>query len=696
MSDEQLIAQPWAEINPAIVSPVRNTGQEYLRFINTSEFSRAAQHFMRHGCYTLAPPDTLDYNAFWDEEERRCREGFSVGGVRITGQHYAYLNYGRILLVTGDGKKQRKRIGFPQFLDMDYYYYHELEEAEKNGQGMIVVKARRKGFSYKNAFNMVWKYKWFPEAICILAAFEKTFWENTMQMCLSMIDFLDEHTDWNRRRLVDKQDHIKQGYKEVKDGIEIEKGYLSEILALSFKDSPQKSVGRTAEYMLFEEAGDWPGLRQAYQRSYPLFRDGNVMVGIPILYGTGGNNRNGTNEDFEYMFYNPSQFGLRAYENIYDEHAVGECGWFVDEMWFRKPFVDKAGNALREEASLDLEKERDLKKNGSSLDYAMFVTQHPRTPKEAFLKPGGAVFPQTEIYRAINRLKANNAATKLTRMSVGELFWTSDEDKPVGFKPDLSKTLPVLDQFPPPPNASTEGAIVIFEHPPEHKPFGLYKIGYDPYRFDKSGSKSLGSAIVYKGYGSMDESYDQIVAEYTGRPESIEVFHNNLEMLAEYYNARIMHENEVPEVVSYFKRRGKLNLLAMQPDNVINKAILKPTVNRVYGCHMNDKLKDTGEKYIIRWLLTKRGTDPKTGDVIFNVDLIPSLPLLQELQNYRRDEGNFDRVMALMQLMFVIEDEYEQRTQETYDGHPIAESLLSKAKNFFARSSSRASTKYPF
>ena len=62
---------------------------------------------------------------------------------------------------------------------MDYYWYHELEAAEENGQGMIVVKARRKGYSYKNAFGMVWRYNWFPSSIAILAAFEKTFWANT-------------------------------------------------------------------------------------------------------------------------------------------------------------------------------------------------------------------------------------------------------------------------------------------------------------------------------------------------------------------------------------------------------------------------------------------------------------------------------------------------------------------------------------
>lgn len=56
-----------------------------------------------------------------------------------------------------------------------------------------------------------------------------------------------------------------------------------------------------------------------------------------------------------------------------------------------------------------------------------------------------------------------------------------------------------------------------------------------------------------------------------------------------------MFENDRGEVLSYFKRRGKLGLLADQPDNVISKVIQKSTVSRIKGCHMNDKMKDAGE-----------------------------------------------------------------------------------------------------
>lgn len=680
-SSRGIIATPWDEIDPDIINPVRHTGQKYLKFINTEEFSEASKYFLKHGYYTDAPEGTSEYIEFWDEQERRCKEGYTVGGVRITGEHYAYLNFGRILATVQDGKRQRKIDTFPKFLDMDYYWYHELEQAELNGQGMIVVKARRKGFSYKNAFGMAWKYHWFPFSISILAAYEKTFWANTMEMAKNMINFLNQHTDWVKGTLIDRQDHIKAGYveKDPISGVNIEKGYKSELLALSFKDSPQKSVGRTAERMLFEEAGDWPGLMQAYQRSFPLFKDGNIMIGIPILYGTGGNSKNGTNADFEAMFYNPSAYGLRSYENIYDENAVGEAGWFVDDAWYREPFVDKAGNALRAKAQEDMDLEREEKKKADPKAYNMMVTQHPHTPKEAFLRNEGSVFPAIELYNVLAKLKSDDRYKKLA--TPGTLF---EEEGRIRFRPDLEKRLFPLDKFPHGPNDPQDGCVVVYQHPPEDIPHGLYKIGLDPVAFDKSGGKSLNAAFVYKTYQKFDYGYDEIVAEYVGRPDNIEIYNRNLELLSEYFgNAEIMFENDRGEVLSYFKRRGKMHLLADQPDNVISKVIQNSTVSRIKGCHMNERMKDAGEKFILRWLWTERGTR-EDGTKIYNMDLLPSPALIEEMILYFRG-GNFDRVMGFMQLMFSVEEEFDREIVKEPYKNSASEFLLANTDNFFKK-----------
>jgi len=119
-----------------------------------------------------------------------------------------------------------------------------------------------------------------------------------------------------------------------------------------------------------------------------------------------------------------------------------------------------------------------------------------------------------------------------------------------------------------------------------------------------------------------------------------------------------MYENEVTHVKTYFQNKKQLNRLAAQPDSVISKNILRSKVSRVYGTHMNDKMKDAGEKYIRDWLLEVNDFDDD-GNPIYVYETINSPGLLQELIKYNR-KLNTDRVMALMQVMFQIQEDLER------------------------------------
>ena len=57
-------ALPWSEIEPEKENPVRHTGQEYLKFITTEQFSEASRHFLKHKCYTFAPKVLLNIWSF--------------------------------------------------------------------------------------------------------------------------------------------------------------------------------------------------------------------------------------------------------------------------------------------------------------------------------------------------------------------------------------------------------------------------------------------------------------------------------------------------------------------------------------------------------------------------------------------------------------------------------------------------------
>nr|MCK4930287.1 hypothetical protein [Nanoarchaeota archaeon] len=96
-------------------------------WINTQIFREEAIHFSKYGYYCADPPGSPGYFEYWDEQTKRCKEGYSVGGVFITGDHYAYLNFYPIIKVdlsnTSDSKVASKIEDMPDFWDGDYNYY---------------------------------------------------------------------------------------------------------------------------------------------------------------------------------------------------------------------------------------------------------------------------------------------------------------------------------------------------------------------------------------------------------------------------------------------------------------------------------------------------------------------------------------------------------------------------------------------
>lgn len=612
-------------------------------FVNTAQFCEAANYFTRYGYYTNATPGTYAYKEYWDEQDKRCKEGFTVGGVRITGEHYAYLNFGRIKVTTGEGKNMRKHDSFPRFLDMDYYYYHELEGAKLDREGMIVAKARRKGFSYKGSFNCVYEYNWYRDSFNIIGAFLSDYCQTTMNMALEMLNFINKHTAWGKRKLIDKRDHIKSGFKETLNNIQVESGYKSEIMTISFKDDPFKSIGKSASVMLFEEAGKWRGLIEAYMLSKPLFSDGDNMTGIPIIYGTGGDMEGGT-ADFSEMFYSPGAYKLRAYENIYDENAIGECGWFVDDMWYKMPYVDKDGNSDKKtaEKQLDLQRELTKKKSTSKKAIDTLISQHPKTPQEAFLKSTGNIFPSAELLGTMARLELDREYEK--KLYKGNLIF--DGNGEVQFKNDPDSK--IIYDFPLRKETNTNAPVILYEQPYKTEdglvPYGLYIAATDPYQQEEG--SSLASTFV------LHKLTNKIVAEYTARPETTKIYYETVRKLLLYYNCQSLYENNIKGMFDYFESKNSLHLLSKEP-LLFQDVIKKPSATRPYGARMSTPIKRYGESLIYNWLVEPYKEDDPT---VLNMHRIRSIALLKELATYD-PEKNHDRVMSLMLLVYQIQEE---------------------------------------
>ena len=681
-------------------------------WINTEVFREEARKFQKYNSYCLDPWGSPDWYSYWQEQRQRILHGYSVGGVRVTGDHYFYLNFCPILKVEDmTAKKSAKITDFPDFWDGDYNYFWSREiafngvldsglvtetEAAKiqhldnferaqelkaiylglqlevkiepdyllGGYNLIVGKSRRKGYSYKNAAIAVKNYLCYPKALTIFAAYEKKFLypKGIYTMAANYLNFINANTAWvYPKDVVDKMDHVKASTIEYRNGVKIETGFMSEIMALTFKDNADAARGKDARDVIFEESGAFgtPGLlKDSYVATQDCVMAGSIKTGMITIFGTSGDMEGGT-ADYSEMHSNPLRFGMLPFQNIWDEDSEDmKCGFFHPITWNMEGYYDKQGNSDTKGAKeLELSQRKVLLDNGAtSADIQKRMQEKPLGPFEAFGMVTVNNFPVLELKRQLDIVKGKNL--HMIKGTPVKMFYDYERKK-VMAEPILDGTANVIYRQKP-DNTSLEGCPVIYEYPAEVMQQGAYKIGYDPYRQDKG--SSLAAIYVYKSVIIGHSTKRIIVAEYVGRPGEADDVNYIGRLFAELYNTKIMHENEVTHVKDYFRRRKQLHYLAYQPDAVISKNVRNSKVARVYGCHMIDQLKDAGEKYIKSWLLDVLDFD-EDGNPIRGLDQIFSIGLLEELISYNR-KGNFDRVMALMQVMFQDQEDMYEKTYE--------------------------------
>lgn len=387
----------------------------------------------------------------------------------------------------------------------------------------------------------------------------------------------------------------------------------------------------------------------------------NLNAGVSHTYITNGfisKNTSGDMEggtaDYAEMFMNPERFGLLPFEDVWEDEEKfkgGTTGFFHPAHLNLPGAYDNNGNSNLEQSKNIIINERTIRasKGATATDIAKLCQEKPLKPREAFAYSTFNIFPTFEIQKRLDTLKIKGW-DKLKGQPVN-LYRDPDTQKVVA-EPDMKNELQPIREYR--YKGPDLGAVVIYEQPISNPPKGLYKIGYDPVRQDNG--TSLSAIIVYKGFDKNSFTKNKIVAEYIGRTETPDDAHHIAELLAEFYNTQIMYENEVPDVKTYFLRRKKLHLLALQPDGVIKKNIKNSSVNRVYGCHMNGPLKDAAERYTKEWLLQIDDYD-ENEQPIRTLDKLESTRLLEELILYER-KGNYDLLSALFMCLIQLNEEY--------------------------------------
>lgn len=666
-------------------------------FVGTEIFSRVADFYEKHGCYCLEPDDSPNAIKFWQREMDRRVKGVQaycklytkdipaylaaksdaerkalLHKIRITGDHYNYLNYGRI--ERAPNEKERKQLdkegrfkvntveGFPRFWDGDYWNFKIDELIANNSCNLCKAKARRKGFSYKRGSQAANTINANKNVTVTLAADQMDYLTEkgaTSYMVKVNLDWYEDKTYWRRGYLSENFDKgIELGYKKSKEGQKAF-GFRSKLLSVAIGKNESAAVGKKAIETDFEEAGKCPNLQKALDVMMSNSESGAMRIGTIRVYGTGGTK--GANwEAFSNCFYNPGKNDMLPMENIWDansRHAV--CGFFFPQIWDYEPFIEDGNSLLFASWKDDYDKKRGAEKEKDAGEYNIYVGQRANSPNEAFTNTQENIFHSPELTNHINAIKYDKSN------HFYEDGWYILDDGRVRFvtkQECIERAIFGSDRFHEyitdvPHNSKTDvhGCIREF-YSPIPNDGSLYFISYDPYRVDKnkeevSTKNSLASFQVWMRTNSKTPYMGKrLVASYCGRLDTMEAVDKLVLYACLRWNCKVLYEAGTGELVTNFKKWGYRDKLLKDPSSYINRSVDGPRITG-YGIVIGDgDIKLEGMRMVRDFLYEIVG---KTSDdtPIYRFNQIYDISFLLELDRFIFGR-NADRLSSAIVAMF--------------------------------------------
>lgn len=641
---------------------------------NSDFFRPSAIAFKQNkGRYSLLRPNAnpkSEYGKWLYEERLRGWNGYCdpKTGMWVTGDYYWMLNYCPMHLVEKNEKGVAMRtVAHPRFWDGQFLMSHYLHQGRLHSHHASALASRGRG---KTSFGggllarrcIIGETEENQKEVqCMVTAVDRTKMMDTNMILRVFKDNLDhcaKYTQFASHRLKssDQEMEWKMGFK--KAGSEVEYGSKNSVSGIISGVNQDKLNGSRGVLYLIEEAGIFKNLLSVFNMIRPSVEQGNDVFGEIFLYGTAGDDQSDFTA-FAEMFYSPLGYNMEALENVYDKEGQGRqqcCFFYAAYMNYGNEYIDKDGNSDVTKALLAILYDRYKVKYGSTdvNTITKRISQYPIVPQEAMIRSHGNIFPVTELNERLNQLDNNPNA--FDEVYVGELVM-DDKTKEVKFVPTTD--LPIRD-FPTKDNKVT-GALEIFEMPKkdsEGKVFnGRYICSADPFDSDCSNTMSLGSYFV------MDLWTDMIVAEYTGRPTFAEDFYEIGRKLCLFYNCRCMYEQNIMGMFSYFSSHNAIHLLAETPEYLVQRNMISSIGygNKSVGIRATTPVINGAFKMIQTWLrkpIVSIETDADNNNTevkIPNLYRIKNRALLKELVLWN-PQGNFDRIMSLVQLMLYREE----------------------------------------
>ena len=197
-----------------------------------------------------------------------------------------------------------------------------------------------------------------------------------------------------------------------------------------------------------------------------------------------------------------------------------------------------------------------------------FYRQFPRTTEHAFRdETKNSLFNLTKIYEQIDY---NEGIGSSAAVSTGNFQWTNGvKDSSVIFYPDPKGRFKI--SWVPPSNLQNRIIKKNGVNYPGNEHMGAF--GCDSYDISGTvdGRGSNGALHGLSKFSMEDAPANHFFLEYIARPQTAEIFFEDVLMACVFYGMPLLCENNKPRLLYYFKRRGYRGFSMNRPDKVWNK-----------------------------------------------------------------------------------------------------------------------------
>ena len=520
---------------------------------------------------------------FINEEFKRRDEGFwfmnNDEPTYITGSHYMYLQWSKI------------DVGAPDFREANrlFFIFWEACKADKRCYGMCYLKNRRSGFSFMSSAETV-----------NLATISSD----------SRYGILSKSGSDAKKMFTDKVVPISINYpfffKPIQDGMDRPKSELAyrvpaskftrrkitvnekqeELVGLDttidWKNTGDNSYdGEKLNLLVHDESGKWErpdNILNNWRVTKTCLRLGSRIIG-KCMMGSTSNALDKGGDNFKKL-YNDSDVTKR---NRNGQTRSGLYSLFVPMEWNYEGFIDEYGRPVFDTPTrkcygpdselIDIgvidhwENEADgLKDDQDALNE--FYRQFPRTEEHAFRdETKNSIFNLVKIYEQIDY---NEGVRNDATVSIGNFQWVNGiKDTNVIFYPDPKGRFKVSWV----PSINLQNKVITKNgiKYPGNEHIGAF--GCDSYDISGTvdGRGSKGSLHGLTKFSMENAPPNHFFLEYIARPQTAEIFFEDVLMSLVFYGMPLLAENNKPRLLYYLKRRGYRGFSMNRPDKVWNK-----------------------------------------------------------------------------------------------------------------------------